>query len=416
MKKILFLFLATMAITFALSACSDTEPFSTATANDEPRILDPIFPDRVNGELPVVANISRDAHFTMKLTVTPADFTTVTWLLDGEEVATGVEIDKALSAGTYRLKVIVITTAGKSTWREGTVQVNPLADDPWTGEVSFERIVAPGTTARLYGSNLDKVASITIGGKTIADVKYLAVDNCLEYTVPADLVSGDYRVLLNDSDGNSYGGNKVKVTAEPIVTSGANRANAGAEWVLTGINLDRIASLTLGDHTVTSFIRRTSSELVLTCPLLADGNYSLIGKTEDGQTVQFVNGQTISTELTVAISSEQTLWEGHHYVSWDEPDGSPHKTFNLIGQDKFATIAPGSVLRISYSLNAADSYHKMQVATGWWTMLPGTVEKELATDGVLELILTKKMLDLIGQQAGFLCVGHGYYVDRVSVQ
>lgn len=352
----------------------------------------------------------------MKLTVTPADFTTVTWLLDGEEVATGVEIDKALSAGTYRLKVIVITTAGKSTWREGTVQVNPLADDPWTGEVSFERIVAPGTTARLYGSNLDKVASITIGGKTIADVKYLAVDNCLEYTVPADLVSGDYRVLLNDSDGNSYGGNKVKVTAEPIVTSGANRANAGAEWVLTGINLDRIASLTLGDHTVTSFIRRTSSELVLTCPPLADGNYSLIGKTEDGQTVQFVNGQTISTELTVAISSEQTLWEGHHYVSWDEPDGSPHKTFNLIGQDKFATIAPGSVLRISYSLNAADSYHKMQVATGWWTMLPGTVEKELATDGVLELILTKEMLDLIGQQAGFLCVGHGYYVDRVSVQ
>ena len=65
-----------------INQCEDVEGsiVVTATENDDPRILDPLFPDRVNGELPVVSNISRDANFSMTLTVTPADYTTVTWV------------------------------------------------------------------------------------------------------------------------------------------------------------------------------------------------------------------------------------------------------------------------------------------------------------------------------------------------
>lgn len=66
----------------------------------------------------------------MTLTVTPADYTTVTWFIDGEEIQTGKEIDLALKAGTYHLKVTATTSIGKSTYREGLIQVNPLADDP----------------------------------------------------------------------------------------------------------------------------------------------------------------------------------------------------------------------------------------------------------------------------------------------
>ena len=57
MKKIYHILLIMLAMSFGLIACTEETPFSTATENDDPRILDPLFPDRVNGELPVVSNI-----------------------------------------------------------------------------------------------------------------------------------------------------------------------------------------------------------------------------------------------------------------------------------------------------------------------------------------------------------------------
>lgn len=63
------------------------------------------------------------------------------------------------------MKVTATTSIGKSTYREGLIQVNPLADDPWATEIGFERIITTGAKAQLYGNNLDKVNSIVIGGK-----------------------------------------------------------------------------------------------------------------------------------------------------------------------------------------------------------------------------------------------------------
>ena len=213
MKKIYHILLIMLAMSFGLIACTEETPFSTATENDDPRILDPLFPDRVNGELPVVSNISRDANFSMTLTVTPADYTTVTWFIDGEEIQTGKEIDLALKAGTYHLKVTATTSIGKSTYREGLIQVNPLADDPWATEIGFERIITTGAKAQLYGNNLDKVNSIVIGGKTATDIAYTenGENSYIEYTVPEGLADGTYRIILVDNGGNEYGGNKVKI-------------------------------------------------------------------------------------------------------------------------------------------------------------------------------------------------------------
>ena len=43
MKKIYVMLFAILAFNAFLTSCSDEEPFSTATPNDEPRILDPTF-------------------------------------------------------------------------------------------------------------------------------------------------------------------------------------------------------------------------------------------------------------------------------------------------------------------------------------------------------------------------------------
>lgn len=418
MKKIYHILLIMLAMSFGLIACTEETPFSTATENDDPRILDPLFPDRVNGKLPVVSNISRDANFSMTLTVTPADYTTVTWFIDGEEIQTGKEIDLALKAGTYHLKVTATTSIGKSTYREGLIQVNPLADDPWATEIGFERIITTGAKAQLYGNNLDKVNSIVIGGKTATDIAYTenGENSYIEYTVPEGLADGTYRIILVDNGGNEYGGNKVTVTSDALITAGSERTTANSEWVMTGINLNQIESFTFGGQTVSSFIRQSETEIAFTCPSLEDGEYTLTGKTTSGKEVMFYTTTGNITEQTVVVSSERVLWEGHHYVSWDLPDDNPNKTFNLIGKDVFASIKAGAVLSIYYSVNSADEYHQLRTTTGWWNDLPGTAVIELQEDGVKQVQLTQEVLDKIQTEDGFLCIGHGYYVDRISVQ
>lgn len=418
MKKIYHILLIMLAMSFGLIACTEETPFSTATENDDPRILDPLFPDRVNGELPVVSNISRDANFSMTLTVTPADYTTVTWFIDGEEIQTGKEIDLALKAGTYHLKVTATTSIGKSTYREGLIQVNPLADDPWATEIGFERIITTGAKAQLYGNNLDKVNSIVIGGKTATDIAYTenGENSYIEYTVPEGLADGTYRIILVDNGGNEYGGNKVTVTSDALITAGSERTTANSEWVMTGINLNQIESFTFGGQTVSSFIRQSETEIAFTCPSLEDGEYTLTGRTTSGKEVMFYTTAGNITEQTVVVSSERVLWEGHHYVSWDLPDDNPNKTFNLIGKDVFASIKAGAVLSIYYSVNSADEYHQLRTTTGWWNDLPGTAVIEFQENGVKQVQLTQEVLDKIQTEDGFLCIGHGYYVDRISVQ
>lgn len=418
MKKIYHILLIMLAMSFGLIACTEETPFSTATENDDPRILDPLFPDRVNGELPVVSNISRDANFSMTLTVTPADYTTVTWFIDGEEIQTGKEIDLALKAGTYHLKVTATTSIGKSTYREELIQVNPLADDPWATEIGFERIITTGAKAQLYGNNLDKVNSIVIGGKTATDIAYTenGENSYIEYTVPEGLADGTYRIILVDNGGNEYGGNKVTVTSDALITAGSERTTANSEWVMTGINLNQIESFTFGGQTVSSFIRQSETEIAFTCPSLEDGEYTLTGRTTSGKEVMFYTTAGNITEQTVVVSSERVLWEGHHYVSWDLPDDNPNKTFNLIGKDVFASIKAGAVLSIYYSVNSADEYHQLRTTTGWWNDLPGTAVIEFQEDGVKQIQLTQEVLDKIQTEDGFLCIGHGYYVDRISVQ
>ena len=410
--------LTLLPVSVMLASCSSDEPFSVAGPDDEPHILAPTFPDRNNGQLPVVSNISRDANFAMELTVTPADYVDVAWYIDGEQAATGRSIDMPLPAGTYEMKVVVTTTQGKSTSREGIISVNPLDSDPWASEVSFERIVAPGQMAALYGRNLSSVKSITIGDSAHIPVVYSTEDgnDVLSYTVPENAGSGTFRLELIDADGMSYGANKVTVSSSALITSGADRINSGATTTFTGINLDRVASIEIGGTKISEFTEKTSTAISFSAPDLEDGEYSMSGVMNDGAEVQFYKNGLVETATTVVISSQQTLWSGHHYVSWDLPDDSPNKTFNLIGMDVFAGIKPGAVMSIHYSIEPTAEYHQLRTTTVWWNDLPGTGTVELSSDGVAEITLTKEALDMIKEQAGFLCVGHGYYVDLVTIR
>lgn len=400
----------------ALSACDNSdEPFSVASSCDEPRILDPIFPQRDNnGELPVVSSINRDANFKMTLIVTPSQSTEVKWFVDGKEVAAGTSIDMALLAGSYQMKVTATTSEGKSTYREGIIKVEPLDGDPWASEVSFERIVSPGSDAVLYGENLDKVRSLRLGDMTVNTISYEQTTGALTYRVPEGMANGAVRLVMSDAEGVEYGGNMITVSSSPLITSGADRMTSNSVCVLTGINLDKITSLSL-NGVATEITGKTSTEVQVKCPSLDDGDYTLTGTSSDG-TVQFYVNGTVVDQTTVVVSSERTLWSGHHYVSWDLDDASPNKTFNLIGPDVFASIKPGSILSIHYSVEPSATYHQIRTTTGWWNDIAGTAVVEFTENGVLEVTLSAEALAMIAEQAGFLCVGHGYYVDLVTLR
>jgi len=424
MKKIYSYLLLAMGVlsmgilSMTFISCSNDDLISTASADDDPRIIDPVFPDREKGKLATFAEFYRDSKLSMTLTVTPADYTTCEWFLDDVKVAEGKTIEKELEAGTYDLKIVATTTAGKSTSREGLVKVKPLDGDPTVTTKSFERIVAPGNVATLYGTNLTKVMAVVIDGQQVTDIELETTDDGqkLQYLVPETIKDGTYRISLIDNEGKRYGADLVNVSSKALVTAGASRANANAAWTLTGINLDKVTSITVDDQTVTDFISQNSDEIVLTCPALAEGEHKVTGKTKDGSELTFYTANGIANYETVTISSERTLWEGHHYVSWDKTDGDPNKTFNLIGMDVFAKIKAGTILKVYYSTEPSAEYHQMQLMTGWWTLLPGTQKMDVNGNGSYTYTLTQEALDLIQAQSGFQLGGHGFYVDRVTVQ
>ena len=311
-----------LAGTSTLSSCSsDDDPYFTVSEDDAPRILNTDLAD---------SKIDRKTNYKLEIKVTPVHYTTVTWLLDGTQIAEGNTIDQTLPIGNHELKIVATTTKGKSTSRTLKVTVTPAADDPAVGTNASELWVAPGAETTIHNcKNLGTVTKVMVGGKEVA-FEVLEEGTALKLTAPTGLENGDYDITLVDGEGNQFPCGKIKVTTEP------------------------------------------------------------------------------------RPSMETTLWEGHHYVSWDLGDGDPNKSFNLITKDQVAKWKEGQTLRVYCSMKDDDAYHQIKLATGWWTDL--TSPYEFGEGNVVKFELTQDALDKMAAQDGFICVGHGYYVDKVTIE
>ena len=311
-----------LAGTSTLSSCSsDDEPYFTVSEDDNPRILNTDLAD---------SKIDRKTNYKMEIKVTPAHYTTVTWLLDGTKIAEGNTIDQTLPLGDHELKIVATTTKNKTTSRTLKVTVTPAADDPVLGTNAVELWVAPGAETTIHNcKNLGTVTKVMVGGKEVA-FEVLEEGAALKLTTPTGLENGDYDITLVDGEGNQFSGGTIKVTTEP------------------------------------------------------------------------------------RPSMENTLWEGHHYVSWELGEGDPNKSFNLITKDQVAKWKEGQTLRVYCSMKDDDAYHQIKLATGWWTDL--TSPYEFGEGNVVKFELTQDALDKMAAEDGFICVGHGYYVDKVTIE
>lgn len=196
-----------LAGTSTLSSCSsDDDPYFTVSEDDNPRILNTDLAD---------SKIDRKTNYKLEIKVTPVHYTTVTWLLDGTQIAEGNTIDQTLPVGIHELKIVATTTKGKSTSRTLKVTVTPAADDPALGTNAVELWVAPGAETTIHKcKNLGTVAKVMVGSKEAA-FEVLEKDTALKLTAPTGLENGDYDITLVDGEGNQFPSGTIKVTTEP---------------------------------------------------------------------------------------------------------------------------------------------------------------------------------------------------------
>lgn len=307
-----------LAGTSTLSSCSsDDEPYFTASEDDNPRILNTDLAD---------SQIDRKTNYKLEIKVTPAHYTTVTWLLDGKQIAEGNTIDQTLPLGDHELKIVATTTKGKSTSRTLKVTVTPAADDPALGTNAVELWVAPGAETTIHNcKNLGTVDKVMVGGKEVA-FKVLEEGKALKLTTPTGLENGDYDITLVDGEGNQFSGGTIKVTTEP------------------------------------------------------------------------------------RPSMETTLWEGEFAVTWETPFDKLKDTF-------LSKVKVGTILRVYVDGNGQGT-----AATAWWSnILTGKKDPErgdfmVTGPATWEFVLTDLSIQLLTEQDGFLLVGDGYTVKKVTIE
>ena len=358
-----------LALLVSFTACENNTPFDTQSEDDDPIILRPYNESGTGSYNPVCANPD-EAYYDSVIAI-PTNYTTVNWYLDGQKVYTGYKINMCFPAGHYKMIMEAVTTKGKRTERWGTLTVNPYATDPYSPTPSSGRFGAPGKPVTLSGSNLDLVSEVLLSNNLMFDdatplfsTKEFIINGAgqLIFTLP-DLAEGTYQLRFKDAEGKLYGSEQIELTQQTLVTLGYEEFVAGAEWVITGCNLQNAASVKIGDQVVTNLIA-TATTITLTAPAVEPGEYTLSIANADGSAVRFVtaDGQVEEVKTTALneLKPEVTIWEGSCELNWEV---DPPVTLQLTA----AMLAPaaGKTIYVYYELPEA-TYHNLRITSNWW--------------------------------------------------
>ena len=235
--------------------------------------------------------------------------------------------------------------------------------------------IAGGTEVTIIGANLDLATGIKVGSNTVASTSFSDQTNTtIKFDIPQTATAGEVDVLVTSSNRDS---NIVKFTYydKPIITDispnyGLTRGNDTV--TLTGIGLDSVTKVTIGDNDVTSFTSQTGTEITFNTPAHDWGkvdvavtnsagtttqtgaftyvpnvnivrifentnDIGLVAELEDESTVKITGTATSETSLDLNISSGVTVkWEATHTYA-----GSPY-TMGINGDGTFEVIG-GSI-------------------------------------------------------------------------
>ena len=360
MKTKNILLLIAMAAATILTGCQPEAPFDTQSPNDAPIILTPYNEsgtgtftyDLLNPNTPLYDSV----------TVTPSAYTTINWYLDQQLVYTGTKIDMCFPAGTYALTIEAVTDAGLRTERTGTVTVHPYDYDPYSAAPAAGRHLAPGVETQIDGQNLSKAKAVIIANDVFGSEVVHTItptyqeDGFLKFILP-QTEDGSYFLLLQDANGKLYGADNIDVHNGAVALAGFAEMPAGSTWVITGVNLQKVAKVQVGDVEITD-LQVTETSVTLTAPAVEVGEYTLAMYNEDGSAVLFITNEGAVEQVKTLVPSETTIWTGAVTIDWNA---------DLVKVDAsaMAAVPVGATIYVYYEVPAAD-YHAMRVTTPWW--------------------------------------------------
>lgn len=441
--------LTALVAAVAFNSCSvDNDPFITAGEDDYPRILNTELEETTGGKPSKLPTIDRTQNFTFEAIVTPTQFTTVSWFIDGEKVTEGNKIDMPMLAGDYDVQIVATTTKGLSTYRNCTLKVVPLEGDPVLAAGAKNLWCQASTVKTIAGTNLNGVTEVYINGVKCDGV--VANDGTITFVVPA-LPDGDYQMVVV-KDGVKYGMGKVTVNAEPFKEAAGEKTLWEGEHVVTWDtpfkDLQEQAKAWFADGTwkegttIRVYVNGNGQGTVATAwwnnpftglegeanrgdlPINGDTKYlefTFTDKSEamfNNQDGMFIvgNGYTI-TKITMMVA-EVVLWEGEHVVTWD----TPFKDLQEQAKELFdnGTLAPGKTIAVTVSGNGG----QCALTSAWWnniiTGLDGEANRgDIAVNGdnqVIEWVLTDVSGPKVKAEDGMFLVGNGYTLTKVAVK
>ena len=429
----LFMMCLTFTGTTALTSCSsDEDPFFTVSENDDPRILNTDLADQT---------LDRLTKLNIEIKVTPIKYTTVTWLLDGVQIAEGTIIDQTLPMGVHVLKIVATTTVGKTTSRTLNITVTAAATDPApAGSDIHETLVKQGTKATMHGSNISKVAKVIIGG-TAVDATYNEEGDYIEYTVP-ELADGVYKLQLQDQEGNIFDAGEIELNTNPqysgekvIYTGPSEKLAWGAikweneEYTNLGIKPGMIITVYVTPD--------AGAEGAIATSWWNDINSGVKWDAEGGCKQSLPQGQSVMTYTvtTTQYMEEQgfavigngfvvekiTIEEPAETVIYEGPSDKLAWGAQTWGKDDIPSlgIKVGTVITVYY---VADGGAEGAIATSWWNDINSGVKwdaeggcKQSLSEGEGTMEYEVTTLDYLNEQ-GLGVVGNGYVIQKVTIK
>ena len=248
----------------------------------------------------------------------------------------------------------------------------------------------------------------------LLDDTKIAEGNTIDQTLPL----GDHELkIVATTTKNKSTSRTLKVTVTPAADDPAVGTNASELWVAPGAettihkcnNLGTVTKVMVGGKEVAFEVLEEGKALKLTAPTgLENGDYDIT--LVDGEGNQFPCG-TIKVTTEPRPSMETTLWEGEFAVTWGTPFEALKETF-------LSKVKVGTILRVYVDGNGQGT----ATTASWNNILTGKggdIERgDIMVDGPAkwEFELTDLSIQLLTEQNGFLLVGDGYTVKKVTIE
>lgn len=411
-----YMLLAAAALALVFTGCKSQDPFDTQSPDDYPRIL---YPVNESGSGTFTYTLDNpDIHFLDSCIVTPSNYTTTRWYVDGQLIVEGRKMDTTFLAGVHNLLLVATTDKGVKNERFGTITVLPYAYDPYSEPTGIERHVAAGQTATFEGVNLDIVKTVRFYVNYLEKVEseltdFIVTADQIQFTVPS-MPSATYHMVFVDEQGMEFGANKLIVHDEPVITSGFDRFIVGKTWELTGMNLSEVSSIMVGTTTITEFTA-TADAITLTAPEMEEGEYTLTIVAGAKQATFLTKKGEMLNEVTVVCAATQAIIAGEE--SYIGCNGAAEWTALPITKEfDWSTVAAGTILHIEAEWLPGADYAKMQILCNEsWEGSSGDMEVAQGK-AVYDYELTAERLALI-QTSGYVYgAGAGVHIFRVYME